>query len=180
MQDKALVKEAVKSAEEELKNEEKMRIKSVVKATLELLQKKEESRKMLDDEIKILRKDIDDLREGRIDRIKERQELDSKAKDVSVIIVKEKIIEKHVPTPMWYVPWIIEVKPQYVPLLPQVWCTCASAPATTITADSGSFNLTSDCTSVDAVQYSFTTNNSVAHMHTSGTYLMSDGNVRYL
>ena len=168
--EKEMVKEAVKSAEEELKNEEKTKIKSVVKATLELLRKKEEQRKILDDEIRILKKDVEDFRAGRIDHIKERQDLDPKAKEVSVVIIKEKIIERTTPVyPMWYFPWVIEVKPQYVPYIP-IYCGTCDATV------NNSWTLTNDANS----SVSFTTTNSAAHMHTSGTYQLTDGTIKYV
>jgi hypothetical protein len=180
MSAKELIKEGVKLAEEELKEEEKMRIKSVVKATLELLRQKEEKRQLLDDDIKILRRDIEDMKDGRIDRIKERQDLDPKAKEVSVIIIKEKIVEKHIPTP-WYVPWIIEVKPQYVPLLPTFWCTTAS-PNVGVTYELGMTEPTiaTYATANDISSIQFVTNNSMTHMYTSGTYCLTDGTVKHL
>ena len=176
MSEKDIVKEGVKLAEEELREEEKQRIKSIVKATLEQLRQKGEKRHALDEEIKILKRDIDDLKEGRIDRIKERQDLDSKAKEVSVIIIKEKIIKEYVPSP-WYIPWVIELKPQYVPLQPIVWCNGA----TNLTG----FGNTIDATVTTTGSYlgdtqTFTTNNSIAHMYTSGTYLLTDGSIKYL
>lgn len=158
-----LAKEGFKRAEESLKEEEIMRIKDVVKATLEKLHKREAEKHNIDEEIKILRKDIEDMKEGRIDRIKERQDIDAKAKEVSVIIIKEKIIEKQVP--MWYYPWIIEIKPQYVPYIP-VYST-----AGTITT-SNVLNGTSTLT--------FTSTNSNAHLYTSGTYQLSDGTIKYI
>lgn len=158
-----IVKEAAKLAEQELKDEEKMRIKDVVKATLEKLRKKEIEKHEIDEEIKILRKDIEDMKEGRIDRIKERQDIDVKAKEVSVIIIKEKIIEKQVP--LWYQPWIIEVKPQYVPYIPVFQTT-------------GMATLTNGFTGNSTV--TFTSTNSNVHMNTSGTYQLSDGTIKYI
>lgn len=156
-----LVKEGFKLAEQELKEEEKMHIKDVVKATLEKLRKKETEKHEIDEEIKILRKDLEDMKDGRVDRIKERQDIDMKAKEVSVIIIKEKIIEKQVP--LWYYPWIIEIKPQFVPIC-QTFISGA-------TASSNVFN---------APSLTFTSTNSNVHMYTSGTYQLSDGTIRYI
>jgi hypothetical protein len=51
--------------------------------------------------------DIDDLKEGRLDRIEERQEKDPKAKDISVVIfIKERVVEHEYP--WWYWPYRIE------------------------------------------------------------------------
>lgn len=151
---KEIVKEASRLAEEELKNEEIQRLKLIVKTTLELLQKKEEARKNLDEEIKILNRDLLDLKEGRIDRIKERQDIDAKAKEVSIIIIKEKIIERQVSSP-WYIPWVIEMKSQYIPISPTVQV-------------------------FGSVDFDFQTTNSTAHMYTSGTYQLNNGAIKYL
>lgn len=174
MTQKELIKEGVKLAEEELKDEEKKQIKVVVKTILETLRLKEEQRQKLDEEIKILKRDLDDMKDGRIDRIKERQDIDPKAKEASVIIIKEKIIEKHIPTP-WYIPWIIEVKPQYTPYIPIVWnsssSTCLSINGTTTCNTSIPNTITVG---------ELTTNNSMVHMYTSGTYKLNDGTIKYL
>ncbi len=171
MENKELVKDAVKSAEEELRNEEKQKIKNVVKATLELLQQKEEKRKVLDNEIKILKLEISDLKDGRLDRLKERQDLDPKAKEVSVIVIKEKIIEKHIPTPNWYMPWIVEVKPQYIPnyywgSTNNMLCgpCCGSSNAL------GTLTMNTNAT--------FTTTNSDVKMYTSGTYVLENNIIK--
>lgn len=160
-----LVKEAVKLAEQELRDEEKTRIKDVVKMILEKLRKKEIEKHEIDEEIKILRKDLEDMKEGRIDRIKERQDIDAKARDVSVIIIKEKMIEKQVP--LWYYPWVIEIKPQYVPYMP-MFTVCGNATATSSNVFTGNSSLT------------FTSTNSNAHLYTSGTYQLSDGTIKYI
>lgn len=172
-----IVKEGVKLAEEELRKEEVTRIKDVVKATLEKLHQKEIQKHGLEEEIKILRKDVEDLKEGRIDRIKERQEVDSKAKDVSVIIIKEKIIERQVPT--WYYPWIIEIKREYVPWIPWPYFTVTNSGNATITGGSTSSAVATSSNATSS-SISFTTNNSMAHLHVSGTYQLSDGTVKYI
>jgi hypothetical protein len=158
-----LVKEATKLAEQELRKEEKIRIKDVVKATLEKLRAKEVQKHAIDEEIKILRKDLDDFREGRIDRIKERQDIDAKAKEVSVVIIKEKIIEKQVP--FWYQPWIIEVKTEYIPVVYNATCECT-------TSTSGGFT--------GIAITNFTSTNSNVHLYSSGTYQLSDGTIKYI
>lgn len=173
---KEMIKEAVKLAEQELKDEEKMRIKEVVKTTLEVLRKKEIAKHKIDEEIKILRKDISDMKEGRIDRIKERQDIDANAKEVSVIIIKEKIIEKQLP--MWYCPWIIEVKPQYIQYIP-TYTTCGTgtgnATGIAVTTSAISNNI---CGSTSSL--TFTSTNSNVHLFTSGTYQLSDGTIKYI
>lgn len=176
MESKEIVKEASRLAEQELKTEEITRIKLVVKTTLEQLQKKEAARKVLDEEIKILNRDIADLKEGRIDRIKERQDIDPKAKEVSVIIIKEKIIERQVPSP-WYIPWVIEVKPQYIPVYPTVnpiWYGGNS----TVTLLGNNATVLDTASSITGD--SFTTTNSMAHMYAGGTYQLANGAIKNL
>ncbi len=123
-----------------------------------------------------MNRDIADLKEGRIDRIKERQDVDPKSKEVSVIIIKEKIIERQVPSP-WYIPWVIEVKPQYIPVYPTVspiWYGGNSA-VTLLNGNATNLDITSNMTSA-----SFTTTNSMTHMYTSGTYQLENGTIKNL
>lgn len=176
MEEKNIVKEASRLAEQELKNEEITRIKLVVKTTLEQLQKKEAARKVLDEEIKILNRDIADLKDGRIDRIKERQDIDQKAKEVSVIIIKEKIIERQVPSP-WYIPWVIEVKSQYIPVYPTVNPIWYGGNSTVTLSGNNTTVLGIDSSITSA---SFITTNSMAHMYTSGTYQLENGTIKNL
>lgn len=161
-----IVKEAYKLAEKELREKEKMRIKEVVKATLEKLRKKEIEKHSIEEEVKILRKDIEDLKIGRLDKIKERQDIDVKAREVSVIIVKEKVIEKQVP--LWYIPWIIEIKQPYTPTYPY-WTSPTNALVNTTTSDT-----------VYLSNLTFTTTNSDTHMFSSGTYQLTDGTIKHI
>lgn len=183
--EKEIVKEGVKLAEEELRNEEKQKIKGVVKTILELLQEKEEKRKVLDDEIRILRKDIFDLKDGHLDRIKERQDLDPKSKEISVIIIKEKIIEKHIPIQPWYVPYIIEVKPQYVPYYPTYYGSAGNGSTLTISNDcigtlTNANTATLMCNTTTGSAVSFTTNNSNTHMFVGGTYMLENKTIKHI
>lgn len=160
-----IVKEAYKLAEKELREKEKMRIKEVVKATLEKLHKKEIEKHSIEEEIKILRKDIEDLKIGRLDKIKERQDIDVKAREVSVIIVKEKVIEKQVP--LWYAPYIIEIKQPYTP----TYYYNGTGTAPTI-------NLSTFTASDDS--FTFTSNNSDVRMFSSGAYQLVDGTIKHI
>jgi hypothetical protein len=84
------VKKAFEQAENELKEKRIDKVKEIVKKTLTKIEKLDDKIKDLQEERKLLRLDIDDLKAGRLDRIKERQEKDPKAKLVSVVILKEK------------------------------------------------------------------------------------------
>jgi hypothetical protein len=95
--------EVTKEAEEKQVSE----VKKIVQETLKKLEVVKGKIKELHEEKKILELDIDDLKEGKIDRIVERQEKDPKAKEVSVVIIikeKETIRENNHYNP-WYVPY---------------------------------------------------------------------------
>jgi hypothetical protein len=102
MSEKELNKKAYKLAEEELEQEKIERVKEVVRATLERLEILKKRKKEIEGEMKILRMDLDDLREGHLDRIEERQKKDEKAKEISVVKVIEKVVEREVKPPYWY------------------------------------------------------------------------------
>ena len=104
-ENKEIAKQVFKELEEEERQQQINDLKLIVKKTLEKLEKKKEAKAELDKEIKILKNDLNDLKEGRLDKIKERQDIDKKAKEVSVIIIKEKIIQKDPPIPVWKTPY---------------------------------------------------------------------------
>jgi hypothetical protein len=120
------IKKAFGDAEKELQQEEIEKIKGVVRSYLEEIQEKQDKRKKkqaeideIDEEIKLLKKDLDDLKAGRLDRMEERQRIDKKARDNSIIIIK-KIEKEYVPYKPWYSPYeIIWSRPQQ-PLYPDI------------------------------------------------------------
>ena len=114
-------KKMAELAEKELKEEERKKqfkvIKEAIKGELEKLGEKKKQRRELDEEIKIHKQNIDNIREGRLDLIEERQRKDERAKAVSTIIIeREKIVEKLVPYPVDPLPY----KPWYTPY--KIWC----------------------------------------------------------
>lgn len=125
--DKELVKKAVREAEDSLKDKQIEEVKRIVIKTLEKeknLEKEivgaKEKVKELEEEKKILKMDIDDLKEGRLDRIAERQEKDEKARKVSVVLIikeKETIVER--PYSPWYWPYVIIWEKPHIPVYPQ-------------------------------------------------------------
>lgn len=82
-------------AEKELKQEKqdelKNKIKGIVKDTLEKIDKIDKQEKELAEKKKVLKKDIDDLKAGRLDLIEERQKESQLARDTSVfkVVIKE-------------------------------------------------------------------------------------------
>jgi len=151
-------KKMAELAEKELKEEERKKqfriIKKAIKGELEKLEEKKKKRKELDEEIKIHKQNIDNIREGRLDLIEERQRKDEKAKAVSTIIIeKEKIVEKPYPYPVETWP----IKPWYEPY--RIWCT------------------TNDCTDYVNTGSYMTVNCSVAKDASPGTYELNSGKV---
>lgn len=106
---KELIKKAFDAAEKEHQEKEIQKIKKIVQIMLEKIQSKSEQKEKLDEEIRLLKKDLDDLKAGRLDKIKERQDVDEKARDISIIIIKE-IKEEYIPYRPWYSPWTVTLK----------------------------------------------------------------------
>lgn len=76
-------KELKQEKQEELKN----KIKGIVKETLEKIDSIDKQEKELAEKKKILKKDIDDLKAGRLDLIEERQKNSQIAKDTSMFTI---------------------------------------------------------------------------------------------
>lgn len=107
---KKLIDKAFADAEKEQQEKEIKKIKAIVQSYLEKIQEKTEKKNALDEEIKYLKKDLDDLKAGRLDKIKERAEKDDKAKGITLIVVKEK---EYIPMSPWKSQWYVEWKPTY-------------------------------------------------------------------
>lgn len=84
------LKKAFGLAKKELNEEEIKKFKDMIKSTLEKLEDFKKQKEALEKKIKILRMDIDDFKQGRLDRIEERQKKDPLAEEVSVVKVKKK------------------------------------------------------------------------------------------
>jgi hypothetical protein len=85
---------------QELKQKQIATIKEAVRLTLKKLNDLEEQRNILQDYIKIVKHDLFDLKDGRLDRILERQGLNEEAKKISVFVVMK--AETPAGTPPWY------------------------------------------------------------------------------
>jgi len=112
-------------------------IKHITEMTLEKIMEKEHTRNALQEEIRILRHDISDLKEGRLDRMVDRQNIAKEALEASAFTIKKDTGSKT--TNQWYVPYIV----QYDDTRSEI-------------------------------------NNSVAKTHTSGSYKLSDGTIKYI
>lgn len=105
MTNSEIAKKAWDLATKESEEKQVQEIKKIVTETLKKLDDVKSRIKELQDEKKILELDIDDLKEGKLDRIEERQQKDPKAKKVSVVvIIKEKETIREVSNP-WFIPY---------------------------------------------------------------------------
>ena len=112
---KEIVKEGFALAEKSEREKQVNEVKLIVLKTLEKKRAQEKIRDEAIAKIKVLNMDIEDLRDGKLDRIAERQEKDEQAKQTSVvIIIKEKEVHHHYD--YWHYPYrIVWQEPFYVP-----------------------------------------------------------------
>lgn len=159
---KEIVKKGYEEAEKELQERQVSKIKDIVKATLQKISDidsdidaKKVEIKELEEQKKFLRLDIEDLKEGRLDRIEERQTTDKKAKKTSVIIVEKEVHYHHYDR--WYEPYKITYIP--FPIYP-----------TNIPLYNGIFS----SSAVDNSSVTFTANCSTTKNNVIGTYAVGD------
>jgi len=129
----SIAKKAFLAAQEELDKESIEKLKVVVKSTLERIAAIDKQVEELQEEKKILKLDIDDLKEGRLDRIEERQKKDEKAKKVSIIrVIKKEVVHEH-----HYIPSIFQQPYHIVPYVNPVSSTTVYCG--TVTTNNSSF-----------------------------------------
>lgn len=166
---KDIVKQGFALAEKEQKEKQVEEVKQIVLKTLEKKRKFEKERDEIIGKIKVLNMDIEDLKNGKLDRIAERQEKDEEAKKVSVvIIIKEKVINNYNP---WYIPYQI------------IWNTPSNNfyYANSVTCDNALLKSTyTDCNTDAFVGYNHTINCSVAKEATAGAYELSNNEIVHL
>jgi len=116
MSSQDVAKQAFAEAEKEAREKQVAEVKRIVTKTLERLEEVRKNIKNLQEDERILKMDIDDLKEGKLDRIAERQEKDPEAKKVSVVlIIKEKEVIREVSP--WYFPYQVIWQQPLTPLL---------------------------------------------------------------
>jgi len=101
------VKKAFAEALKEQRTKEVEEVKKVIQATLERLEDYKKFRSELSEKVAILEADIKDFRQGRLDRVEERQRKNPKAREVSVVKIIKKQIEQQFPHPK-FEPYTIE------------------------------------------------------------------------
>jgi len=173
--EKKEVKEAYRSAEKELKDNQIKEVKEVIKRTLEKVDDLKKKKREIEEEIKILRLDLENFREGRLDLVEERQKKSKKAEETSIVKVV-KVIEHHYHYDRWYEPYHIYWYPQPY-FQPDVMCG---------TTDIADYNLTASDTITDAGDYTATTDNSwttincsIAKYATPGAYSIAGSIINF-
>ena len=166
------IQKVVQDTEKELEQKEKdkqiSKIKKVVKKTLEALEKCKVDKNEVEKRIKYLRMDLEDLKEGKLDRIEERQVKDPDAKKNSVIIIikeKEIIREIHHHDNPWYWPYSITIQQPFwyqSPTIPNyTYCeSISSSTANTLSYDAATYTNNS----------AISVNCSLAKDYSAGTY----------
>lgn len=85
---------AFKEAEKELEKDRIKEIKDVMKSILQAIQNEKEKKIQAEENLRLLKLDMEDLRAGKIEKIKERHEKSKKAKEISPI--KESDLNKFI------------------------------------------------------------------------------------
>lgn len=99
MTDANIIKKATNLAEKEIEEKEIERVKNIVKDYLKEIKEKESKYQTLGKELSLLKKDLDDFKAGRLDKIVERQKIEPLSPKIIII----KTIEKEFyPLKPWY------------------------------------------------------------------------------
>lgn len=103
------MKKAFDLAENEVEEKQIENLKNIIKNILQKKKDKEKEIEDLQEDVKILKQDIDDFKSGRLDKVKERHELDPKANTVAPIQITIINNERYIRNPVkpWY--WDYEV-----------------------------------------------------------------------
>jgi hypothetical protein len=160
------IKKAFQLAEKELEENKINKLKEVVKQTLEKIESLIKEKGKLEEKIKILKMDIDDLKVGRLDKIEERQKTSEVAKETSVIVIREKQIQGIPCQVHSYVPYWQRVY-EISPIMYYDATTWTSEAKPTITTN-GDYWTATCITSTDC------------STNVCGTYMLSSGTIKYL
>jgi len=79
----------LQAAEKELRRKMVDEVKKIARCTLEEIHKTDKKVRELQQKKRFLKMDIDDLKDGRLDRIVERHQKDEGAKDASVVLLEK-------------------------------------------------------------------------------------------
>ena len=79
-------KEAYKQAEKELLEKRVNEVKGFILETLEKIERKKKEKARIEEELRVLKLDIEDMKNGKFDKIEERIEKSSVARGVSIVV----------------------------------------------------------------------------------------------
>ena len=109
MTQEKMVENAIEEFSKEKQEAKIKKIKDIVRSYLEKIDDKKLELRKVQDDLKALESDLNDLKTGRLDKIEERQGSD-KTHDRNTIIIVERIEKEYIPYQPWRSPWTIEWK----------------------------------------------------------------------
>jgi hypothetical protein len=165
---------AYSEAEKEIREKQIKAVKELVLKTLEKLETEKKARDHAMANIRVLQKDLDDMKAGRLDRIEERQKKDPAAKAASVAIVERVIVkEEHhhhehyvIEPTRWYEPWQVTYGPYVMTTLGAYATINGGTGVNGISTSVGSPNCT--------------LNNSIAADYSGGAYTLATGVIMHI
>ena len=169
---------AFREATAEQKEKQIANLKQFITKTLDAISHQNKIRDEANKRISILKKDLDDLKEGRLDRIEERQKKDPETLKVSVATVEREIHHHHHngvkevhhyhhDDYRWYDPW------RFTWIAPYCGNGTIVDFCSSIAVDSGNLTLA-------GADSCFTINNSVCADYTKGCYELNNGSIKNL
>lgn len=165
-------KKAFELAQQEVQEKSIENLKNIIKRLLEKLKDKQDKKNELEDEIKLIREDIEDFKKGRLDKIKERHDKDNRANKVSPINIT--IINDNsritYPTQPWR--WNYDVVWQY----PSSGGYTITSTGNNLLAYGGSGTFTNAV--YCSAGCSTTLSGNTAMNFTAGTYELTDGTIK--
>lgn len=78
---------AFDDVQKEISEQELKQIKEWMRSLLTKIEEKKKEKEKVEEELRVLKMDLEDLRQGKLDRIKERQQKSEVAKNVSPIVI---------------------------------------------------------------------------------------------
>jgi len=166
---KDIIKKAVDLAENEIQEKQIENFKNIIK---NLLQKKTDLEKEKDDlekDIKIIKQDIDDFKAGRLDKIKERHDIDERAEKVAPVHITI-INQNNHPTQPWRWNYDVVWSPYYNNTLTAGGWTSTTTGTAILTSSSNTAYLGTCGTNMTGAGNAFAT-------FTSGTYELPSGDI---
>ncbi len=129
---KKVVADTIKESEQKKQEQQKQKVKAVVQKILTQIENVKDNKNdyklkisELDKKLKVYENDLEDLKNGRLDKIEERQEKDEEHNKYTIVIVK-RIIKEYIPMQPWRSPWLVEIRQPEWTYIPAGTCTGGS------------------------------------------------------